>query len=214
MWANVQRDGRPTEYRWHPLFNAAKFGWRPLLECRTVTLPIRETSWNSLGCPKLMNWSQPLVGWSSPYCKDIILLFKKFFPIVDTCLSSINQSINLFVNLSVSQSKEKILPDKVVRWCADGKFWAIFCALYFRQPRVARFRPGACWNPRPIARIKTGHVNMRLLSVDGRDQSWICNAPMHSKFPLRPHHVWKYCMVDIQSATAENRRGKKERRRR
>ena len=26
MWANVQRDGRPVEYRWRPLFNAAKFG--------------------------------------------------------------------------------------------------------------------------------------------------------------------------------------------
>ena len=23
MWANVQRDGRPAEYRWRPLFNAA-----------------------------------------------------------------------------------------------------------------------------------------------------------------------------------------------
>jgi len=33
MWANAQRDGRPAEYRWHPLFNAAKFGWGPLLEC-------------------------------------------------------------------------------------------------------------------------------------------------------------------------------------
>jgi len=27
MWANAQRDGRPAEYR-----------WRPLLECRAVTL--------------------------------------------------------------------------------------------------------------------------------------------------------------------------------
>jgi len=26
MWANAQRDGRPAEYRWHPLFNVAKFG--------------------------------------------------------------------------------------------------------------------------------------------------------------------------------------------
>jgi len=26
MWANVQRDGRPTEYRLRPLFNAVKFG--------------------------------------------------------------------------------------------------------------------------------------------------------------------------------------------
>jgi len=36
MWANVQRDGRPAEHRWRPLFNAAKFGWQPLLECRAV----------------------------------------------------------------------------------------------------------------------------------------------------------------------------------
>jgi len=71
MWANAQRDSCPTEYRWCPLFNAAKFGWRPLLECRAVTLPRRETHWNVLGCPKLTNRSQPLAGQSSPYCKDM-----------------------------------------------------------------------------------------------------------------------------------------------
>ena len=42
MWADAQRDGRTAEYRWRPLFNAAKFGWRPLLEYRAVTLPRRE----------------------------------------------------------------------------------------------------------------------------------------------------------------------------
>jgi len=26
MWANAQRDGRPAEYKWRPLFNAAKCG--------------------------------------------------------------------------------------------------------------------------------------------------------------------------------------------
>jgi len=26
MWADAQRHGRPVEYRWHHLFNAAKFG--------------------------------------------------------------------------------------------------------------------------------------------------------------------------------------------
>jgi len=26
MWANAQRDGRPAEHRWRPLFNAAKSG--------------------------------------------------------------------------------------------------------------------------------------------------------------------------------------------
>jgi len=25
MWANAQRDGRPAEHSWRPLFNAAKF---------------------------------------------------------------------------------------------------------------------------------------------------------------------------------------------
>jgi len=59
MWANVQRDGCPAEYRWRPLFNAAKFGWCPVLECRAVTLPRRETRWNLLGCPKLTKRSQP-----------------------------------------------------------------------------------------------------------------------------------------------------------
>jgi len=26
MWANAQRDGRPVQYKWRPLFNAANFG--------------------------------------------------------------------------------------------------------------------------------------------------------------------------------------------
>jgi len=43
IWANAQRDGRSAEYRWCPLFNAVKFGRRPLPECRAVTLPRRET---------------------------------------------------------------------------------------------------------------------------------------------------------------------------
>jgi len=71
MWANAHRDARPAEYRWHPLFNAAKFGWRPLLEYRAVTLPRRETRWNLQGCPKLPDRSQPLVGLSSLYCADM-----------------------------------------------------------------------------------------------------------------------------------------------
>jgi len=30
MWANAQRDGRPAEHRWRPLFNAAKCRRRPI----------------------------------------------------------------------------------------------------------------------------------------------------------------------------------------
>jgi len=90
MLANVQRDGRPAEYRLRPLFNAAKFGWRPLLEYRAVTQPRRETRWNLQGCPKLANRSQLLVGRSSPYDEDMwrrYCCWASFFPIVNTCLS-------------------------------------------------------------------------------------------------------------------------------
>jgi len=91
MWASAQRDGRPAEYRCRPLFNAAKFGWRPLLEWRAVTLPGRETCWNLQGCPKLANRSHPLVGQSSPHYQDMqrrYCCLTSFFPIVDTCCLS------------------------------------------------------------------------------------------------------------------------------
>jgi len=95
FWANAQRDGRPAEYRWRPLFNAAKFGWCPVLECRAVMMPRRESRWNLMGCPKLTKRSQPLVGRSSPYCADIwrkYCCLTSFFPIVDTCLSCENSA--------------------------------------------------------------------------------------------------------------------------
>jgi len=65
MCANAQRDGCPSEYRWRPLFNAAKFGLRPVLECRAVTLPRRETSWNLHGTISAAS------SRSSPYYQDV-----------------------------------------------------------------------------------------------------------------------------------------------
>jgi len=123
MWADAQRDGRPTEYSCRPLFNAAKFRWRPLLECRAVTLPRRESRWNLHGCPKLPNRSQPLVaevhhiirtcrGGKTCYCLTI-------FPVVDTCLL-----------------RCKNTAQQVVRWCRDGDFLAIFLRPLFSASRV------------------------------------------------------------------------------
>jgi len=57
---------------------------------------------------KLANRSQPLVGWSSPYCEDMRgrhCCLTSFFPIVDTCLSS-----------------EDIVRQRLVRWCPDDHF--------------------------------------------------------------------------------------------
>jgi len=50
MWANAQRVGRPAEYRWRPVLNAAKLGSRPLLDCRAVTLPVGERKAQSEFC--------------------------------------------------------------------------------------------------------------------------------------------------------------------
>ena len=127
MWASAQRDGRPAEYRWRPPLKAAKFGWRPLLECRAVRLPRREIRWNLLGCPKLANRSQPLVGRNSPNSEDI---WKRY-----CCLTS------FFLNIYTWHScKDKIQPDKDVWWCPDGDFWRFFGSCTSSEPRATHFR--------------------------------------------------------------------------
>jgi len=89
MWANAQRHGRPAEYRWRPLFNAAV--WRtpttrvPCSNAAQTRNPLKLP-----GVPETKKRSQPLVGRSSPYCADICRTYcclTSFFPIVDTCLS-------------------------------------------------------------------------------------------------------------------------------
>jgi len=82
MWANAQRDGRPAEYRWRPLFNAAKFGWRPLVECHAVTLPKMQNPLKFAGVPQTR---QQISARSGPKFTILqghvqeILLFNKFF---------------------------------------------------------------------------------------------------------------------------------------
>ena len=138
MWANPQRDGRPAEYRWRPLFNTAKFSWRPILECRAEAR--RETRWNLRGCTKLTKRSQPLVSRSSPYSKDMWrrnCCLTSFFPIVDKCLSC------------------EDIARQSCGWCPDGDFCVI---------------SASCISASRVQQV----------------------SDMHSKFALRPHHVWKY----------------------
>ena len=72
---------------------------------------------------------------------------------------------------TVSALVAKTQPNKVVRWCPDGEFLAIFCPVF------------------PASHVQ--HI-----------------PDLHSKFALRPHHVWKY--GSYQSVTDENMRGKKK----
>jgi len=69
MWANAQRDGRPAEHRWHPLFTATKFGYRSLLDCRTVTLPRREKPLKLAGVPQS---GKPISAASGPKFTNIV----------------------------------------------------------------------------------------------------------------------------------------------
>ena len=57
MWANAPRDGRPAEYRWRPLFNAAKFGSRPLLDALQLRCQDAKPVEICRGTP---NWSTDL----------------------------------------------------------------------------------------------------------------------------------------------------------
>jgi len=74
MWANAQRDGRPAEYRWHPLFNAA------LLECPNAAK--MQNPLKFAGVPqtrqRISAVSRSKFTILSPHVEEV-LLFNKFF---------------------------------------------------------------------------------------------------------------------------------------
>jgi len=87
MWANAQCDGRPAEHRWRPLFNAAKFGSRPMPcsnaaktrnQLKFAGVPQTPEPMSAVSGPKFTI----LWGHMEAYC-----CLTSFFPIVDTCLN-------------------------------------------------------------------------------------------------------------------------------
>ena len=89
MWANAQRDGRPAEYRWRPLFNAAVW----LTPTTRVPCSNAAKTRNPLKLPGVPQTNEMISAASGPKFTILwghvgeILLLNKFFPIVDTCLS-------------------------------------------------------------------------------------------------------------------------------
>ena len=120
MWANAQRDGRPTYYRWRLLFIAAVW-LTPATRCRAVTLPRRETRWNLQGCLKLPDGFQPLVGRSSPYCGDVWRTYR--------CLTS------FFSDCRYMPYLQRYSPTKL----CDGAQMATFLRPAFPASRVQQF---------------------------------------------------------------------------
>ena len=87
MWANVPRDGRPAEYRWRTLFNAAV--WLT----STTRVPCSKER-NPLKLPGVPQTNETISAASVPkftlLCRHVeeILLLNNFFPVVDMCVSS------------------------------------------------------------------------------------------------------------------------------
>ena len=89
MWANAQSDGRPAEYRWRPLLNAA-VGLTPTTRVPCSNDAKTRNPLKSAGVPQT---NETITAASGPkftmlwvHVEEMQLLYK-FFPIGDTCLS-------------------------------------------------------------------------------------------------------------------------------
>ena len=122
MWANAQRDGRPAEYRWRPLFNAAV--WLtpttrvPCSNAAKTRNPLKFAGVPQIGKP-ISAASGPKFTILSGHMEEV-LLFNMFFPIVDICLSCEDIARQSYVMV---------------------RRWRFFASCIFSEPRAACFRP-------------------------------------------------------------------------
>ena len=81
MWANAQRDGRPVEYRWRPLFNATVW----LMPTTRVPCSNAAKTRNPLKLPGVPQTNETISAASGPKFTILwgrageILLLNKFF---------------------------------------------------------------------------------------------------------------------------------------
>jgi len=115
---------RPAEYRWRPLFNATKFFFW-LTPATTVPCSNAAKTRNPLKFARLPQTCQQISAASGPklvivrrHVKDI-LLFNKFFPIVDTCLSC---------------------EDIARQSCAMVPRWRFFASCFFQRAACSTFQ--------------------------------------------------------------------------
>jgi len=122
MWANAQRDGRPAECRWRPLFNAAV--WLSLttrVPCSNAAKTRNPLKFAGVPqtCQKISAASRLKFTILREHVEER-LLHNKFFPIVDICLSC---------------------KDIARQSCGMVARWRLFACCIFSKPSAARFRP-------------------------------------------------------------------------
>ena len=122
MWANAQRGGRPVECSWRPLFNAAKFGWRPILECRASSNASKTR--NPLKFAGVPQTPEPISAVSGPkftilwgHVEEILLL-------------------NAFSDFRYVHQLRRYSPTKL----CDGVQMAIFWVLHFQRAARSTFQ--------------------------------------------------------------------------
>jgi len=81
MWANVQRDGRPVEYRWRPLFNAASLAdahyWMQCSNAAKMRNPLQFAGVSQAGQPiSAVSGPKFTILWK--HVENILLLNKSF----------------------------------------------------------------------------------------------------------------------------------------
>ena len=138
MWANAQRDVRPAEYRWRPLFNATVW----LTPTTRVPCSNAAKTRKPLKFAGVPQTTEPISAVTGPtfailwgHVNEILLLSKFFRLSILSCEDIARQS------------------------CAMVPRWR-FLATFLRPVFTAS----------PMQHI----------------------SDLHSKFALRPHHVWKY----------------------
>ena len=121
MLANAQRDGRPAECRWRPLFNAAVW----LTPTTRMPCSNAAKTRNPYKLPGVPQTNERISAARGPkftillgHMEEEVLLLKIFF------------------RLSIHALIAKIWPDKFVRWCRDGDF----CVLYLQRAACSAFQ--------------------------------------------------------------------------
>ena len=121
MWANAQPDGRPAEYRWRPLLNAAVW-LKPTTRVPCSNDAKTRNRLKFAGVPQITG---SISAASGPYCGDMWRTYcclTSFFPIVDTCLSCED----------IARQSCAMMP----RW----RYLATFCVLCFQRAACSTFQ--------------------------------------------------------------------------
>jgi len=124
MWANAQRDGRPAEYRWRPLFDAAKFGWRsrtwlPCSNAAKTRKPLKFAGVPQTGKP-ISAASGPKFTILWGHVEDIFLL-------------------NIFSDCRYVPSLRRYCPTKLCNGAQMANFWRFFGSCISSEPCAAHF---------------------------------------------------------------------------